>query len=66
MVKVNDEVLNARMKKLTMKLVSLKLIHFQAGDKALSQFTNFIGFDQIQHKDNDRKSQKLDDFFFRT
>ena len=68
MVKVNDEVLNARMKKLTMKLVSLKLIHFQAGDKASSQFTNFIGFHKVQHEDKslsfDRKSQRLDDFFF--
>ena len=56
-----------RMKKLTMKLVSLKIILFQAGDKALSQLTNFIGFDKVQRKGKllsfDRKSQRLDDFF---
>ena len=39
--KMKDEYLQSKMKQLTLKLVSVKVLQYSVGDKALLQFTEF-------------------------
>ena len=61
-------VLEAKMKKMIMKFVALDVILSGTGDKAMTQYSEFISSDIVIQKENlmsfDRKSQRLDDFFF--
>ena len=67
-VKESVTVLEAKMKKMIMKFVALDVILSGTGDKAMTQYSEFISSDIDIQKENlmsfDRKSQRLDDFFF--
>ena len=67
-VKETSTVLQMKMKKLIMKLVSLKVIKFETGDAAMTQYREFLSNEVVQQREKllsfDRKTQRLDDLFF--
>ena len=66
--KMKGEDLQSKMKQLTVKLVSLKVLQYSVGDKALLQFTDFFSKEKVTNNDKfsifDRKTQLLDDIYF--
>ena len=59
--KMKDEDLQNKMKKLTLKLVSLKVLQHSVGSKALLQFTEFLSKEKVSNNDKfstfNRKTQ---------
>ena len=49
--KESEGVLKAKMKKLIMKLVSLKVVQFQNSDTALAQYNRFLSTKKVHHKE---------------
>ena len=65
---MKDEDLHSKMKQLTSKLVSLKVLQYSDGDKAFLQFTEFLSKKKVTNNDKfstfNRKTQQLDDLYF--
>ena len=57
------------MKKLIIKLVSLKVVQFQNGDTALAHYNLFLSNKKVHHEKKllsfGRQTQRLDDFFIK-
>ena len=66
--KMKDEDRQSKMKQLTLKLVSLKVLQYSVGNKALLQFTEFLFKEKVTNKDRlsifNRKTQRLDNLYF--
>ena len=65
--KMKVEDLQSKTKQLTLKLVSLKVLQYSVGDKALLQFTEFLSKEKVTNNDKfstfNRKTQRLDDLY---
>ena len=65
---MKDEDLHSKMKQLTSKLISLKVLQYSDGDKAFLQFTEFLSKKKVTNNDKfstfNRKTQQLDDLYF--
>ena len=65
---MKDEDFQSKMKQLTLKLVSLKVLQYTVGDKALLQFTEFLSKEKVTNNVKfstfNRKTQRLDDLYF--
>ena len=68
MVRLNNELLRQKVKTLIQKLVSLKIIGTECGDKALTQYSTFLQKEIVESKELflsfNRYKCRLDDFFF--
>ena len=49
--KMKDEDLQSKMKQLTMKSISLKVLQYSVGHKALLQFTEFLSKEKVTNND---------------
>ena len=65
---MKDEDLQSKMIQLTLRYVSLKILQYSVGDKALLQFTEFISKEKVTNNDKfstfNRKTQRPDDLCF--